>query len=437
MRRSQGIRVFSLRARGPQDDRAKVRRIQFLRLACATAAFFAGVWLPLRLLGLVPILALEAVFYLIISFVSLSHIYLHFKTNTVNPRKIRSWLDLSLLLDVFCALPFSLVALAFTGETFDGFLILNLTAVRHIRHVRPFLDRFHSLPPVAYRLVPLMVALPLLVHITACGWIALGSGTAELGDPMLTYVRAVYWTITTFTTVGYGDIAARSISQMLYAGMAQIMGVGIFGFIISNVAGILARSDAAREHHMDNLDKIETFMRLHRINPELRTKIREYYHYMWVNKKGYRDDALLEGLPGKIQSELFLHINLPIIEKVPFLRGADPELIEELMSELKPRIFIPGEKIFRADEPGDALYIIQSGEVEILARDDSPIAILGEGAFFGEMALLSNSARTATARARTYCDLYCLRRESFERVMELHPVFRHHIEEVMQARRAA
>ncbi|MEZ0391651.1 MAG: cyclic nucleotide-binding domain-containing protein [Pseudobdellovibrionaceae bacterium] len=415
-----------------------MNQIQILRLASIAGSFLVGFWLPIRLIGFAPPMALEVAFDLLISFVSIINIYLHFHDVPDNPKKIRSWLKLDLALDLICLMPFSLFAFVLFDTTLSAVLFFNLLTVRHIRHIKPFLDRFHSLQPITYRLVPLIIFLPLLVHLVACGWISLGSGTAGTEeDSVLTYVKAVYWTFTTLTTVGYGDISAKSIGQMLYSCGIQVVGVGVFGFILSNVAGLLARSDAAREHHMDNLDRIETFMRLHRIPNELRTKIRTYYHYMWTNKKGYQDDALLDGLPGKIQSELFLHINRPIIEKVPFLKGADQELIGDLMSELKPRIFIPDEKIFKVDEKGDALYFIQNGHVDILDRQGKKIVTLGEGAFFGEMALISDRPRTATAKAHTFCDIYTLDRQAFDRVTTAYPEFRTHVEDVMKDRKAS
>lgn len=414
-----------------------MNRIQYLRLISIGGAFLVGFWLPIRLIGFEPPMGLEILFDLIVSFVSVINIYLYFHTTEKSPKNWRTWNNISLLLDVTCLLPLSLFVFLVFDQTMEWLLLLNLLTARHIRHIRPFLDYFDSLQPITYRLVPIFVMLPLLVHIIACGWIALGSGTVGNDpDQILTYVKSIYWTFTTLTTVGYGDISAKSIPQMLYACGIQVVGVGVFGFILSNVAGLLARSDAAREHHMDNLDKIETYMKLHHTPDELRAKVRSYYHYMWTSKKGYRDESLIEELPAKIQSELLLHINQPIIQKVSFLNTASPELIEELMSELKPRVFVPGERIFKAGEVGDSLYFIQNGNVAIISKDGKKLATLGEGSFFGEMALLSDNPRSATAQADEFCDIFTLHRESFERVTNSYPEFRSHIQEVMAKRSA-
>jgi CRP-like cAMP-binding protein len=65
------------------------------------------------------------------------------------------------------------------------------------------------------------------------------------------------------------------------------------------------------------------------------------------------------------------------------------------------------------------------------------VATLSDGAFFGEIALISDRPRSATARAHSFCDVYMLERAAFERVTAAYPEFRHHVEEIMNQRKAA
>jgi voltage-gated potassium channel len=339
------------------------------------------------------------------------------------------------VLDLLCIVPLSFVATYILHVPPGDLLIVNLLVVRHTRHVQSFLDHYDHLQPIFYRLVPIFILMPLLIHIIACGWIALGSGTAGIeNDKILEYVRAVYWSFTTLTTVGYGDISAKTAAQMLFSCGVQVVGVGFFGFIISNVASLLARRDAAREHHMENLDRVETFMRSHPIPDDTKNKVRSYFHYMWKNKKGYRDNTVVGVLPKKIQSELFFHINKPVLQKVPFLRDAKIELVEDLMNELEPHVYIPGEKIFRTGDLGEAMYFIYKGQVQILDDKGVVKVTLGEGAFFGEMAILASRKRTATARSIDFCDLYVLSKDAFDRVCQRYPEFLDHVNSVVKTR---
>ncbi|MCU0756697.1 MAG: cyclic nucleotide-binding domain-containing protein [Xanthomonadales bacterium] len=71
--------------------------------------------------------------------------------------------------------------------------------------------------------------------------------------------------------------------------------------------------------------------------------------------------------------------------------------------------------IFREGDSGSAMYVIDSGEVEISrsSRGQQPVAILGPGDFFGEMAILEDQPRFATAKARSACVLRAVDREGF------------------------
>jgi len=72
------------------------------------------------------------------------------------------------------------------------------------------------------------------------------------------------------------------------------------------------------------------------------------------------------------------------------------------MSNTLGKLFRDGEMIVRQGEAGDCMYVIQSGEVEVLRRDgvqEFCLATLGSGDFFGEMALFEREVRSASVRA--------------------------------------
>lgn len=408
---------------------------QTFKVFSIAGAFLVGIWIPLRLIGYIPQPQMEIFFDILCSLVAVANIQIYFSNHRNDFRKIQSWLNLSLALDMLCALPLSLLAFLLFDTTSSSLLLLNLLLIRHVSQIKNFLDFYDHFQPVTYRLVPLLIFLPLGLHLIACGWIALGSGNVgPTGDATFDYVRALYWSFSTLATVGYGDISAKSIPQMIYTCFVQVMGVGVFGYVVSNMTSLLSRKDAAREHHMDNLEKIENFMRSHEIPTDIRHRVRSYYQYLWKNKKGQQDQNILKSLPRKIQSELLLHINRPILEKVPILKDASPELVEDLMHHLEAHVYIPGEKIFRIGDEGEAMYFIYKGAIEISAPDKTIKALLHEGDFFGEMALLEDRKRTATARATQFCELYVLKKEDFNRAMTNYPEFLEHIHNVVMTR---
>src|SRR5207245_7556441 len=87
-----------------------------------------------------------------------------------------------------------------------------------------------------------------------------------------------------------------------------------------------------------------------------------------------------------------------------------------------------GEVICREGEHGDTFYVIARGRASISHRapDGSArqIAVLEDGDFFGEIALLEGGVRTATVHARTTCTCLTLEREQFDRLLRSEPGLR-------------
>ncbi|MEI2783486.1 MAG: cyclic nucleotide-binding domain-containing protein [Candidatus Competibacter sp.] len=149
----------------------------------------------------------------------------------------------------------------------------------------------------------------------------------------------------------------------------MMVGVGFFGFLLGNIATLLFRMDAERERHLTKVDRAEAFMRYHQIPKGLREKVGAYYHYLWESRHHYDDRTVLATLPPTLRAEIILTLHAALIDRVPFFKGAERRSVEEIILALKPRVALPGEILFRAGDPPDALYIIQHGAIEILTAD--------------------------------------------------------------------
>lgn len=84
-----------------------------------------------------------------------------------------------------------------------------------------------------------------------------------------------------------------------------------------------------------------------------------------------------------------------------------------------------GEKIFSDGEAGQAMYMIMRGEVRISKSipglGEEALAILGEGSYFGEMALLEDEPRSADAWASKTCQLTVINKQSLQELMQRDP----------------
>ncbi len=108
--------------------------------------------------------------------------------------------------------------------------------------------------------------------------------------------------------------------------------------------------------------------------------------------------------------------------------------LQELFEELTSLSRHPaGRTIFSAGETGDVMYLIQEGEVEIV-NDDRVLRTLGPGEMFGEMALIGDEPRSASAIAKTDCALLPVDEHRFLFLVQQNPYFSLQVMETLASR---
>jgi Na+:H+ antiporter len=128
-----------------------------------------------------------------------------------------------------------------------------------------------------------------------------------------------------------------------------------------------------------------------------------------------------------------------LLKKVPFFQSTSESEFAMVAERLRRRTSPAGEMIVRQGGSGDSLFLVARGVIRVTRQDGGlsrDLATLMAGDFFGEMALLHGSARTATCRAVTPCALYELRRSDLDLIRDMCPGIQEALEEA-DARRAA
>jgi len=115
-----------------------------------------------------------------------------------------------------------------------------------------------------------------------------------------------------------------------------------------------------------------------------------------------------------------------LLARIPFFTALPPEELDRLVSELQVVNLQSGEILFREGDPGEHLYVVVNGELEILMAPNTDneliLNILHEGEYLGEMGLIQpNGLRTASARARGDVILLSMSRDQFKTLLQRHP----------------
>ena len=121
--------------------------------------------------------------------------------------------------------------------------------------------------------------------------------------------------------------------------------------------------------------------------------------------------------------------------RFPLFAGLTPEQREVLVLHFQPHTAEPGERVIRAGDPADALYLISKGEVEI-SIDGTRLKTQGPGDFFGEVGLLSGGRRSADVTALDYSRFAKLSGRDFHRFLRRYPEIHAHMTALAAERRA-
>jgi CRP/FNR family cyclic AMP-dependent transcriptional regulator len=114
-----------------------------------------------------------------------------------------------------------------------------------------------------------------------------------------------------------------------------------------------------------------------------------------------------------------------VLQRVPLFSQLAPPDLQRVVEVAREKSYPKNSIILFEDDPGDALYVVASGQVKVvLIGDDGReviLSVLGAGEFFGEMALIDDEPRSAHVIAMEDSQLFVLRREDFEGILTQSP----------------
>ncbi|XP_043911143.1 potassium voltage-gated channel subfamily H member 6 isoform X2 [Protopterus annectens] len=354
------------------------------------------------------------------------------------------------LIDMVAAIPFDLLIFR-SGSDETTTLIGLLKTARLLRLVRVArkLDRYSEYGAAVLFL--LMCTFALIAHWLACIWYAIGNverGYMEnkigwldnLGEqigkqyndsdiasgPSIKdkYVTALYFTFSSLTSVGFGNVSPNTNSEKIFSICVMLIGSLMYASIFGNVSAIIQRLYSGTARYHTQMLRVKEFIRFHQIPNPLRQRLEEYFQHAWSYTNGIDMNAVLKGFPECLQADICLHLNRSLLQHCTAFKGASKGCLRALAMKFKTTHAPPGDTLVHYGDVLTALYFISRGSIEIL-RDDIVVAILGKNDTFGEpLNLYARPGKSnSDVRALTYCDLHKIQRDDLLEVLDMYPLF--------------
>ena len=306
---------------------------------------------------------------------------------SIRARYLRTWFAV----DVISFLPFDCISLMMSSDKLDSLRglrllrLLRLAKLLRILRAGRVLQRLESafaLDYVATTMARFLTLTALVCHWMACMWRfmvdienaefswldAYSNSLASRDAPELEhhaseYSAALYFSIKTLTSVGYGDLVPVTPSERYFACFLMILGAYFFGYIVGSITAILTARNERETHFFQLMDELNTFSETQHLPQELRAQLREYFRYVHQTADTETVHQLLNRMSPPLRNAVAKHINSGWITSVPFFQGIPQELCTELSMAMSSHTFAPMELVIQEGEYADQLHVVRKGVV--------------------------------------------------------------------------
>ncbi|KAG7267867.1 hypothetical protein CRUP_003447, partial [Coryphaenoides rupestris] len=223
------------------------------------------------------------------------------------------------------------------------------------------------------------------------------------------YIAALYFTLSSLTSVGFGNVCANTDAEKIFSVCTMLIGALMHAVVFGNVTAIIQRMYSRRSLYHTRMKDLKDFIRVHRLPQQLKQRhagvlpdhlVRQQRHrrqraipnqWALVYCEVATKDALLHDFPDELRADIAMHLNKDILQ-LPVFEGASRGCLRSLSLHIKTSFCAPGEYLIRQ---GDALH---ANYFHVIKTN-------------------------ADVKALTYCDLQYISVRALRDVLELYPEY--------------
>ncbi|KAL7614773.1 hypothetical protein Lser_V15G06872 [Lactuca serriola] len=348
------------------------------------------------------------------------------------------------IFDLLACMPWDNIYTAFGKKEEVRYLLL----IRLVR-ARKVLDFFSKLEKdirVKYlfsRVLKLIAVELYCTHTAACIFYYLATtlppneeeytwiGSLKLGDYSYSnfrhidlwtrYITSLYFAIVTMATVGYGDIHAVNLREMIFVMVYVSFDMVLGAYLIGNMTALIVKGSNT-ERYRDRMADLLKYMDRNKLGKDIRNQIKDHMRLQYDSN--YTDSAVIQDLPTSIRAKISATLYKSYIEKVSLFKECSLEFINHIVTRVHEEFFLPGEVIMEQGIVVDQLYFVCHGNLEevVIHEDGSEeiVSVLKPHDSFGDVSIICNIAQLYTVRVLDLSRLLRIDKQSFSNILDIY-----------------
>ena len=238
----------------------------------------------------------------------------------------------------------------------------------------------------------------------------------QLQNGLRWYLRSLYFTIATLTTVGFGDITPSNGIERAFTICLFIIGTFIFTFIIGSLEKIIAQIDVTSTIYNRKVEMLKTYFKTRpKLSNKIQTLCLSYLDHLWNVRKGAKSEEVFNILPGNLKTDINYVQVKTMLSRLSVVKILSIDVHKNIASKMKQDILLPDQILYESGEIADTLYFLTNGEIQLLSKSrDMTYTTVTAPSIIEEGDFLLELRRSCTAKSTQISVLLYLTHDQFE-----------------------
>ncbi|PON79288.1 Voltage dependent potassium channel [Parasponia andersonii] len=236
------------------------------------------------------------------------------------------------------------------------------------------------------------------------------------------YVTSLYFSIVTMATVGYGDIHAVNVREMIFIMIYISLDMILGAYLLGNIAALVVKGSNT-EKFRDKMTDLIKYMNRNKLDKQTSKKIKDHLRLQF--DRSYTQASGLQDIPVSIRHKISQNLYESYIKEVHLFKGCSMGFIKQIAISVHEEFFLPGEVIIEQGNVIDQLYIVCHGVLDEVGKGEGDereelCTRLQTYSSFGEVSFLCNTPQRYTVVVRELCKVLRLDKQSFTEILKIY-----------------